>query len=176
MKRWNSIWVKLFAAATLMTLLAVSLAAIEVPRKAPEFVVFMPDGRQQLLSKYRGKVVVLGIILTTCPHCQDMCRIVNKLYGEYGSQGLQPLVAAIDTEADIPQFVRALGLKFPVGTTPRPQAYDFLQDEFHYVPQLVFIDRSGVIRAQHGGIDDFFKQEEQNARALIVTMLHEHGK
>ena len=35
-----------------------------------------------------------------------------------------------------------------------------------YVPQMVFIDRKGVIRAQYGGTDPFLgDQQEANMRA-----------
>jgi hypothetical protein len=41
------------------------------------------------------------------------------------------------------------------------------------VPQLVFIDRKGVIRAQYAGNDPFFKDEERNVRAQIEGLLKE---
>ncbi|HYL76152.1 MAG TPA: hypothetical protein VEU96_18225 [Bryobacteraceae bacterium] len=47
------------------TLLAGLSSAAEIPRKSPEFVVMPPDGKQVLLSSYRGKVVCFLFILTT---------------------------------------------------------------------------------------------------------------
>ncbi len=47
----------------------VPLAADEVPRPAPEFVIKMPNGTQQLLTQYRGTVIALEFLHTTCPHC-----------------------------------------------------------------------------------------------------------
>jgi len=51
----------------LLLLAAICLPAIcaEVPRKSPEFVIMPPDGKQVLLSSYRGKVVCFLFILTT---------------------------------------------------------------------------------------------------------------
>ncbi len=46
-------------------LLAAFCSAAEIPRKSPEFVVMPPDGKQVLLSSYRGKVVCFLFILTT---------------------------------------------------------------------------------------------------------------
>jgi len=41
------------------------------------------------------------------------------------------------------------------------------------VPQLVFIDRTGVIRAQYSGVDPFFSNEEANMRAEVEKLLSE---
>ena len=48
-----------------LALLAGSAFAAEVPRKAPEFAIQMPDGKQVLVSSYKGKVLCLAFILTT---------------------------------------------------------------------------------------------------------------
>ena len=40
-------------------------AAATVPRPSPEFAIRMPDGRQLLLSSFKGKVIVLEFLFTT---------------------------------------------------------------------------------------------------------------
>ena len=50
-----------------ITLLAADAANI---RKAPELAFTIPSQGSKLLSQYRGKVVALEFIFTTCPHCQ----------------------------------------------------------------------------------------------------------
>ena len=63
-----------------MSVLAVTcLAALpssggQIPRKAEELVIKSSTGMETMLSKYRGKVVALEFILTTCPHCQQSCK------------------------------------------------------------------------------------------------------
>jgi hypothetical protein len=42
-----------------------------------------------------------------------------------------------------------------------------------YVPQLLFIDRKRVIRAEYVGNDDFLKDQDTNIRALVETLLKE---
>ncbi len=49
---------------TALALLGAAFAA-DVPRQAPEFAVHLPDGRQALVSSYKGKVLCLAFILTT---------------------------------------------------------------------------------------------------------------
>ena len=41
----------------LTALAAISLAAADVPRPAPEFTVHMPGGKDFKLSDYKGKIV-----------------------------------------------------------------------------------------------------------------------
>ncbi len=49
----------------MIALLAGGAFAAEVPRKAPDFAIQMPDGKQVLVSSYKGKVLCLAFILTT---------------------------------------------------------------------------------------------------------------
>jgi cytochrome oxidase Cu insertion factor (SCO1/SenC/PrrC family) len=94
---------------------AVSLTGAEIPRQAPEYAFALPSGQQELLSKYKGKVIVLEFLLTTCPHCQNSCRILSKLNSELGPKGFQPLGVAINPEADVNDFVKKFGVNFPIG-------------------------------------------------------------
>lgn len=48
-----------------MLLAAAAAFAADIPRKAPEFVIQTVDGKQLLVSQYRGKVLCLVFILTT---------------------------------------------------------------------------------------------------------------
>jgi peroxiredoxin len=155
--------------------LALVLGAAQIPRPAPELTVPLPDGRQISLSQYRGKVVLLAFVHTTCPHCQHDSSIIEQLYKEYGPRGFQPIDVAFNTGAAalVPDFVSQLGLTFPVGTAQQSDVMTYLQYSYAeplYVPQMVFIDRKGVIRAQHGGMDDFFKDVEPNLRSLIESL------
>ena len=160
-------------------------AAAPVPRRAPELAVMLNSKEQLLLSKYRGKLVALEFLLTTCPHCQRCSGIVEKMYKEFGPQGFQPIGAAINdgAQALVPGFIIKLGLTYPVGVTPREMAYDFLgfnpndpNSPNLLMPQLVFIDRKGIVRAQYPGDDNFFKEaEETNMRNQIEALLKDSG-
>ena len=155
-------------------------AVAPVPRKAPEVTITLNSGEQLLLSSMHGKVVALEFLLTTCPHCQRCSGILQQMYQEFGPKGFQPLGAAINDNARalVPEFIYKLGLKYPVGVTPREMAYEFLgynQSDPKagpmLMPQLVFIDRKGTVRMQYAGDADFFKNEEVNMRNDIEAML-----
>jgi hypothetical protein len=54
-----------FKIICLLLLLAAAAFAIDIPRKSPEFAIQTTDGKQLLVSQYRGKVLCLVFILTT---------------------------------------------------------------------------------------------------------------
>jgi len=166
---FKSVWV---LAGMLIAL--VPLLGATIPRPAKELPVKLGNGKSLRLSDYRGQVVALEVLLTTCPGCQRASQILNRLYGEYGKRGLQPLGIAIDDAAKVEGYRQQLELKYPVGYVPRDLVVNFLQHPpmvSMMVPQLVFIDPQGVIRAQYNGTDSFFQDEEKNMRRMIESLL-----
>jgi thiol-disulfide isomerase/thioredoxin len=166
-----------------LSILATGLVAHAqtVPRPAGEFAISMPYGGQALLSQYAGKVVLLAFILTTCPHCQHTTQILSGIQTEYGPRGLQIIAAAFNADAPqlIPGFVTQFKPTFPVGFSNRDAVIEYEQASLakpNYVPELIFIDRHRVIRAQYSGGDDFFKDQDTNIRALLDKLLKEPVK
>jgi len=55
-----------FISTLLLALCGFGVAqAAEIPRKSPEFAIPLPDGKEALVSQYRGKVLCLVLVLTT---------------------------------------------------------------------------------------------------------------
>jgi hypothetical protein len=157
------------------------LDAATLPRKAPEFVVKMPDGKDVPLSSYKGKGVILAFILTTCSHCQDYTRLLIKAQNEFGPKGLQVIESAIEqtAKANVPGFVRAFNPPFPVGFNEYMAAADFLEfprTQVMHMPGVAFIDRSGKIVAQHFSQEPFIEKDpEANLRSMIQKILSPAG-
>jgi peroxiredoxin len=163
-----------------LAVLAPSLFAANVPRPAPELTFRLTGGQPAKLSQWRGKVILLEFLLTTCLHCQRTSQTMNKLQAEYASRGVQSLGVAINDENGslTAGYVKELGLTYPVGWTKHQVAVDFLQHPVMVsmmMPQLVVIDRKGVIRAQYPGTDPFFEKEEAGIRRWIDSLLKESG-
>lgn len=161
-------------------LLAATVAfGAEVPRQSPEFVIHHPGGKQSLLSNYRGKVVVLEFIQTTCPHCQSSSQTLSKLNAELGSKGFQPLAVAINPMALmlVDEFIRNFKVNFPVGASEPGPALKFLDVDpavRWVVPQIVIIDKKGVIRMQSPATTgDERLSNEQFLRTEIEKLLKE---
>lgn len=152
--------------------------AATLPRAAPEFVIQGPSG-QVLLSQFRGKVILLTFIHTTCPHCQASVAMINQIQKDYGPRGFQALGAAFNENAQqlLPDFLARFRPIYPIGWTTRDPVLEYLQISPStplYVPILVFIDKKGMIREQHlGNNDKFLENQDANSRALIESLLKE---
>jgi len=159
-------------------LASASLWAAEIPRQSPDFAIQMTNGKQVKVSDYRGKVLGLTFILTTCPHCQKTTQLWDNIYPELEPKGLAVVEAALNENPDIGSFISQFKVPFPVGTAGVLAALDYIQwpkDKRPLVPFLVFIDRNGVIRAQYTGVDEAFfdNQQEQHMREQVEKLLNE---
>ena len=168
--------VGLFAAAAV---LSVGLsAAATIPRPAPEFTIHLPNKQQLLLSQHRGKVVLLEFIFTTCSHCQHASQLISKLQTEYGPKGFQALAVAFNDMSHlfVDDFKRDFRVNYPVGFSAREPIIDFLQVSPNlglHVPQVVFIDRKGIIRHQSLAQNDSVTHTEASMRKWIEQLLAE---
>lgn len=161
-----------------LALTAACLFAADVPRKAPELVIQLPQGGQKLLSDYRGKVVCIEFLYTTCPHCQHSSQVLSKFQNELGPKGFQALGIGFNPMSKmlVPDFVKQFNVNFPVGYGEREQVASFLQyppEEALHVPQLVFIDRKGMVRKQSLPRNDSETGNEANMRKMIEQLLAE---
>jgi peroxiredoxin len=152
----------------LAALAALVVSAGTVARKAPEFVIEHPSGKQTLLSSYRGKDVVLVFMFTTCPHCQKAAPQLAHLQDEYSAKGVQFLGATFDKDAktQVDQFVKIFGVNFPLGYSNETNVLRFLglpPKTPTFVPMVIFIDRNGMITAQHTITGDDKKDASEKA-------------
>jgi len=162
-------------------LVALPMAAAEVPREAPGLTVPTPAGGKIDLSAYDGKVIALEFLLTTCSHCQQTSVAIQKVFEKHGAQGFQPVGVAINDGAAnlVPGFVNSLNLTFPIGYTDIRSAMTYLQHSpvmQMMMPQLVIIDKKGQIRAQYAGTDAFLRNAnvaQENLDKLIQQLLAE---
>ena len=169
---------KLVCFAAFFALGISALAAPPVPRKAPELTVVEPSGKQTLLSSFKGKVVVLSFVYTTCPHCQAFSAMVTKLQRELGPRGFQPLGVAFNDNAAVLTngFVQQVGIGYPVGYATPDTVLSYLGFSImdrYVVPQVVVIDRKGMIRAQSPPQGDANLQDPTFLRNLVDSLLKE---
>jgi len=138
-----------------LLVLAVAGVAAQLPRKAPDFMVTGNDGKQAPLSSYRGRTVVLAVMLTTSPSCQKLARELYGIQADYGPRGAQVLGLIVDPNAAllVDAFGKTFGSGYPVGVSTREAVLTFLDqpltDNAPLAPILVFIDKSGIIRNVH---------------------------
>jgi peroxiredoxin len=168
---------KLSSFAILLALGVSALALSPVPRTSPDFSIVEPSGKQTLLSSFKGKVVVIEFMMSVCPHCQRTSRTISKLYQELGPRGFQPIGIAFEpgvTPRMVTGFAQQSGITWLMGYSS-PEAVDRYLGrstmERLMVPQIVVIDREGVVRAQSGSKSDPNLENEEYLRNLIESLL-----
>ena len=157
---------------------AVALALPPTPRKSPEFTFIDSSGKTTPLTSMRGKVVLIEFLWTNCPHCQRASQTITKLYREFGPRGFRAIGVAIDaniTDRMVTNFVKQSGVTYPVAYSTPVAVDSYLGRapmERLMLPQIVIVDREGVIRAQSGpSSDQNIVDNESMLRGLLESLL-----
>ena len=156
--------------------LFVSAQGASTPRPLADISVPLPTGKTIRLSQYKGKVMVIALISSTCDHCIASLDILGKLQAEYGPRGFQVVAVAADDNAGkmVGPLTRVRNITFPLGHLDQNttmQLCDFKRDDHPFVPMYLFVDKKGTVRFQYNGDDNFFKAEEKNTRILVEGLL-----
>ena len=168
----------IFEALTLNAVtLIVSPAAL--PRRSPPLTITEPSGAEIALSSFRGKVIAIEFFFVRSPRCLQLAQTLNKLNSDLGPQGLQALAVAFGPDAApgiLTRMVDYFKLSYPVGYTASNKVDAYLGRggrEMLKIPQMVIVDRSGMIRAVSGSQGDARIETESSLRVLIQTLLQE---
>jgi peroxiredoxin len=173
---------------SISVLLAVLLAASHlgsssttVPRTSPELVINQPSGKTTLLSSFKGKVVMLEFLFLRSPKCLELAETMNRLHSEFAARGFQPVAIAFPAPqsdanaALVDSMANYLKLTYPVGYSNKEAVDQYLgrgERDLLRIPQVVIIDRNGIVRAQTG-MDNPQLENENSLRALIEGLLKE---
>ena len=164
---------KAFASLSLVVISLFAADSTPSIRKAPELAFNIPGQGPKLLSQYRGKVVALEFIFTTCPHCQAASKVMSKYQAEFGPRGFQAVDIAVNENADllVENFAKDYQVAFPVGWVTRDQMLSFMgyTSGRFVVPQLVLIDRKGVIHYQTPALED-----PEWEKLMTPEAIHQH--
>jgi protein SCO1/2 len=85
-----------------------------VSRPAPSFVLSDPDGKQRSLSDWKGKIVVLWFIYTSCPdvcplHTEEMAAVQQLINRTPMKDMVEFVAVTTDPEKDIGEVLRDYG-------------------------------------------------------------------
>jgi thiol-disulfide isomerase/thioredoxin len=150
------------------SLFSLTLSAQEprIPRKASDIGIQIGTEKYLWLSEQSGKTVVVAFILTTCPHCQFTVGLLSKIQKDYADKGVLVMATAIEpmSSLHIPDFVKTFKPQFPIGYNEQSYVQKFLgraDNDPMFMPQLVFVDRNGIIQAQYAGDDPALAKDIQ---------------
>jgi len=103
------------------------------------------------LADYRGKVVLLEIMLTKCPNCQKLAQTLEKAKEKYGDRiAVVSIVNPPDTRAAVTAFKKDNNLSgtilFDCGQAVGSYLLPNPERPRIHVPHLFLIDSNGMIR------------------------------
>jgi peroxiredoxin len=144
-------------------------------RRAPGFS--LPDGNyvQHDPQDYRGKVLLVDIMLTTCPTCNRLADTLVSLRKKYGDKlGIISVVTLPDSAAEAQSFALKHGIDWPIVLDSGQMIASYLKvtpsnAQVHF-PHLFVIDGEGMIRNDYGSEDDQSLTVE-NLSAVIDSLL-----
>jgi thiol-disulfide isomerase/thioredoxin len=145
----------------------------------PEIVIdLLPGGsgeqKQFKLSSLRGKVTLIDMFLSTCPHCEEHAPHIVELYKQYRDRGFTVLGLATDNKenkdavASVNAFVSLAKIEYPVGfVTPEVIAY-YVDSHDHGVPQMILFGPDGKMAIRRVGWNE---KSSKEIRAAIEAQL-----
>jgi peroxiredoxin len=131
-------------------MLCAALLPGQTKRRAPGFSLPSSGDRQEDLGDYRGKIVLIDIMKTDCPHCGAFARILQQALFRYGNKiAVLSIAPAPDSPATAAKFISDNKVTFPI-------LFDCGQAVYSYVrpnplnprvelPHLYIVDREGYI-------------------------------
>jgi peroxiredoxin len=162
---------------------AFAVSSASLPRLSPELSINDLGGKATMLSSFKGKVVVLEFLFVRSQHCLRVAQVLNQLQQELGPRGLQSIGIAFDAPNAVMTggeylnaMVQSLRLTYPVGYAQRAAVDAYLgrsANDMLSIPQIVVIDRAGMIRAATGGQTNPNLEDVSALRVLLEPLLKE---
>ncbi|WP_071459725.1 TlpA family protein disulfide reductase [Bacillus massilinigeriensis] len=115
-------------------------------QKAPSFNLKNLDGNEISLTDYKGEKIFLNFWATWCPPCRQELPAIEKLSKE---KNIQVLTINLDPENNIPAFMNAHKLSFPVLLDSSEKA----RKDYYIVsiPTTYLVDEKGYLVKRHIG-------------------------
>jgi thiol-disulfide isomerase/thioredoxin len=122
-------------------------------RRAPGFALPDPEYKHYYdLQDFRGKVVLLDIMSTACPHCQLLSSTLEQVKTRYGDKvAILEVVLPPDNQSTVARYVTTNRVTVPVicdmGQMTASYFHATPASMQHVdVPHLFIIDQQGMIR------------------------------
>lgn len=129
-------------------LCATALVAAAADRRAPGFDLIDSRGVWHDLADYRGKLVLLAFIQSTCPHCAMFAENLEQARQKYGDKiAVIAVVNPPDDVSKVNAFIAGHNIGFPIIFDSGQMAFSYVLNPTLKFPRLFMIDAEGIIRA-----------------------------
>ncbi len=138
--------------AVLLCTAALFAAGDNSGRRAPGFA--LPDAKMQVydLADYRGKIVVLEFMQTTCGHCAAFADVLERVQQKYGDK--VAILAVVNSRGDdqntVGQYISGHRITYPVLFDAGQMAYSYMRSMSFDTPHVFLIDARGTIENDWG--------------------------
>ena len=110
------------------------------------------EGKNIILSKLKGKRVILDFWATWCPPCKLEIPHFIKLANEVKSDNLVIIGISSDDKGALKDFIKKNGINYAVASADNlPSPFDKISS----IPTTFFIDRNGIIQSVLSGYQDY---------------------
>ncbi|MEN6357208.1 MAG: TlpA disulfide reductase family protein [Armatimonadota bacterium] len=138
----------------IFALVASASAVVSVGSKASDFQLTSVDGKSAIkLSSYFGKPMLLVYWASWCPHCRTEVPVVQKIYNDLHSAGLEIVGVSFDRSAkDARDFMKSKSVTFPVafgGTDQGMKVADIYG--VSGIPVTFVLDKNAVVKTVFRG-------------------------
>jgi len=128
-------------------------------RRAPGFSLADSHYEQHDPQDYRGRVLLIDIMQTTCGTCMKLVDALEQVKAKYGDRiGIISVVTLPDNFSTADQFVASHNVTWPLVFDSGQMIASYLQvtpanPQVHF-PHLFVIDKDGMIRNDFDGTED----------------------
>jgi glutathione peroxidase-family protein len=105
--------------------------------------------KQLKLSSLRGRVVLIDVFWSKCPHCEAHAPHIVEFYNQYRSRGFTVLGLATDRKEkkdeveSVKAFVAKAKINYPIGFLTTEVIAYYMDTHDHGVPQMVLFGPDG---------------------------------
>lgn len=116
--------------------------------RRPDTVLPDLEGQARDISDWEGKVVLVNFWATWCPPCRREIPEFIEVRDKYKDQGFEILGIAIDTADVVKEFVRTMGIDYPIvhGEMDAVTISSAYGNTMGGLPYSVLLDRDGNIQ------------------------------
>ena len=106
-----------------------------------------PDGKDQALGQWKGKVLVVNFWATWCAPCREEMPMFMRLQDAQRGKGVQFVGIAVDNVEKVRQYAAELKLNYPtlIGGFGAMELSKTLGNSVMALPFTVILDRSGKV-------------------------------
>lgn len=148
-----------------VSLAVASRAEPQINEPAPLLDVELVGGGLLKAKELEGKVVLVVFWATWCPACARELHELQRFYDAYRGKGLEILALSLDKKAaDVADYWSRKGYTFPIAM--RAGSVREAWGAVNFTPQLVLIDRKGIVQLNYVGALKY-EQLEAAVRPLL---------